>query len=681
MASFWHIIPFVRLLIPFAVGIGLNIFFNINLKFSAIAFIVSVSCIWLSQKFIKLYLNWITGICISISMLFMGIFLNNLQKHLYSPLHFSKYKADYLIISLAEQPVIKEKSIKAFVKVHESINQNKSQPVKGKLLVYFKKDLQSLALKYGDVLIVKANYTDVNGPQNPFEFNYKRYLSFNQIFHQMYLSSNSYLPLKINKGLLHFKLAYSVQAYIKENLSKYVVTKSEVGVAQALLYGYDNDIDPDILKAYSNTGTLHVLAVSGMHVGVIYLVLGMLLRPLDNRKKLKWIKYPILLGFVWSYSILCGLSPSILRATVMISFFTVAEIINRRGNSYNTLAASAFLLVCINTNIIANVGFQLSYLAVLGIITVNPVLYRQLSFDTKIGDGIWKIVSVSIAAQFATFPIGMLYFHQFPVYFLFSNLLIIPLTTLIIYSGILLMVFSPIPFAGETMGFVVKHLIALTNFLVSSVEKMPYAYISGISISVIQTIIIYLICAFVFAYFLKPSKGFLMAFLIGIFTYITISAIDNFYSSSKKTLTLYNIKGHLALQAIYKNKSILIADSALIANSDKFHFHLQQHIWANKIKHIDTIYCNFKPVSYNFNKTNFLVDALPEIGSTRSSIIITGKNYIPLKNFKNFNAIKHLYINNSMSVAKQHFFKRFAESNNIEYTMLAKNGFVQLEIN
>lgn len=681
MAGFWHVIPFVRLLIPLAVGIGLNMFYNINALLLLVLLITSTSCIYLSSRFIKNYINYYTGIFITLTFLFTGIGLNKIQQQILNPNHFSKYPYAYLIIQINEQPIIKKSSIKAVAKVLAAVNGNNYQKqVAGNLLVYFSKDSAATMLNYGDLILIKANYQEVNPPQNPYEFNYKKYLGFNQIQHQQYLPKNSYVNLKLNTGWWHKTVAYNIQRYIKNVLNQFVQTKAEVGVAQALLYGFDDDIDPELIKAYGNTGTLHVLAVSGMHVGIIYWVLALMLAPLEKVKKLRNIKYPFLIFFIWSYSVLCGLSPSILRAAVMITFFIIGNIIKRKGNPYNTLAASAFLLIVINSNIIASVGFQLSYLAVLGIIGVHPLLYKKLIFKSWLGDNIWKIISVSVSAQFTTFPVGILYFHQFPVYFLLSNLLIIPITTAVIYAGIILIIVSKIYWPAIVFGVFVKWLIALTNYLVLFIEQLPFAYITGISITVFQTIVIYIICVAFFIYMLMPLRFILNVLLFAILVLVSINVYNNVEINKRKTLTFYHIKNTTALSFINGKQCLFAADADLLNNKDKFHFHIQQHLWYKKAVITDTVIFN-NAINYIQTKDfTIWINKLPQqLTQNKSYVLFTGNKYFNIS----APAIKPhaIIIANSMPLKKQYFLKNYALQNNIHCYMLANSGFAAFDFN
>ena len=179
---------------------------------------------------------------------------------------------------------------------------------------------------------------------------------------------------------------------------------------------------------------MHVLAVSGLHVGIIFFILNFLLTPLNRNKRLLKIKLFLLVGALWFYAFLTGLSPSVMRSCTMFSFIVVGENLNKRTNIYNTLAASAFLLMLINPLIIFGAGFQLSYIAVISIVFFQPRLAALVAVKNRILKYVWDLFTVSVAVQIGTAPISIFYFHQFPVYFWLSNFIVIPGAALILYN-------------------------------------------------------------------------------------------------------------------------------------------------------------------------------------------------------------------------------------------------------
>jgi competence protein ComEC len=432
-------------------------------------------------------------------------------------------------------------------------------------------------------------------------------LAFNHIHHQAYLKQAQLAYTNINQANLVYKTVYSIQRYFRNVLHTYIKTPSEIGVAQALLYGFDDEIDEETMSAYANTGTLHVLAVSGMHVGIIFLIISKLLWFMDKSKKLLFTKRLIIVVCLWVYSLLCGLSPSILRATVMFTFIITAQILERRSNIYNTLAASCFTLLIVDANMLANVGFQLSYMAVLGIVFIQPMIYKWYVASNWFVDQIWKITTVSVAAQIATSPIGILYFHQFPNCFLFSNLLIIPLTTVVLYCCIILLVVSKITVLATWLGVAIKYSILFTNKLVMLMEDTPYAYINGIQISIFQSILLYVLFLCLIFYFMYQYKNLLRVSLLALLYFVVLFGVDTYTQHHQKKLVVYSVNQSNAIQLINGNTSKLLLENKLRYDKQKFRFHLQQHIWQMGLQQIDTLGISNQWQLISFNGKQILI--------------------------------------------------------------------------
>lgn len=591
--SIWHKVPFVRILLAFACGIGTSMFYTFNLwaVSAAIAFFLLASA--LIPIFLKAYQHrWFTGVSIEALFFCCGIFVHLFQDPLSLSSHFSYVpRPMQFAVMINKEPVEKTSSYKLTANVLQGIDSvGNTHFTTGYLLLYIsKKDSINLP-SYGDIIMVSAtNIREVAGPKNPFEFDYKRYLAFNHIHHQVYTRSKQLIRTNLNRGNPLFKCIYSIQRYFKQTLDLYVKTPGEVGVAQALLYGFDDNIDETTMSAYANTGTLHVLAVSGMHVGLILFILNSILFFMNKNRRLLTTKRIIILISLWAYSALCGLSPSILRATVMFSFIIAGQMLERKSNIYNTLAASCFVLLCFDANMLANVGFQLSYTAVIGIVFLQPLIEKWHTPTTWLGKQVWSITCVSVAAQLATSPIGILYFHQFPFCFLFSNLLIIPLTTGIIYVTLALLAFSWWPALSELVGYVIQQLILFTNRLVLFVEALPYSYTNGLQISILQSVLLYVaILGFVF-YFMYRYGSLLKLALLAIFCFCAVYGIEYLNRAYKTQLVVYGIANSNVIHVINGSTSKLFIDDHVRYDKQKFRFHLQQHIWHCRLTHIDTL--------------------------------------------------------------------------------------------
>ncbi len=682
--SFWHQVPIVRILFPFVIGISCDMFFPIEFYWSFIAFLcLSALSVIVHFSFKQFAHRWVFGLIMSLSVCCGGMSLHKYQNELRLPDHFSRFSTTKsAILKIQEPPVAKNTTYKLKCSVIGVINtQGEIIRAEGSLLVYWRKSNFHDQLTYGDLFAIPYQLIKpVPPPQNPDEFNYKRYLAFNNIFYQAYIDDTAFL-LNQHLGNPIREYVYASQNYVKKVLRENIRSANETAVAQALLYGNDDDIDPETIQAYSNTGTLHVLAVSGMHVGIIFMILNALLKPLEKIKKGRILSGAIILISLWLYSLLCGMSPSILRATVMFTFMIVAKMLNTRSNVYNTLSASALTLLCYDTNMLANVGFQLSYLAVLGIVFFQPMIYKWYTASSFIGNEIWKITAVSLAAQLITCPIGLLYFHQFPNCFLFSNLIIIPLTTAILYLGIVLIVVSPVSALSWLLGQILFYLIQFTNQVVVWVEQIPYAYVNGIHISIFQSIILYGIIISMTAYFILHRPVYFKCALLTTTVFIILQSLHILQNSRQKRLIVYNINRVAAIQIMDGHKAILIADSALLSNKNKLKFHLQQHLWRSGIEQQQTIPTDSSWKRIMINQKKIWITGTKNLMPNDSLCdLLIVKNNIDLEHLSKRCRFNNMIITSAIPSLKAKAMMDWCLQKNISVQYAAEKGAIELSL-
>ncbi len=383
------------------------------------------------------------------------------------------------------------------------------QEVTGKILLYVSKKKDSISLNYGDVILVKGSPPPLQGPGNPHEFDFRRFLSFRNIYHQQFIRTSDIKLVRHaeEKGFLYY--ASQARQHAASVIRKHLPRPREQAIALALVLGVNDGLDNDLQNAYSASGAMHVLSVSGLHVSILYLVILFFLKPIQSKSWSKWVAAFVSILLLWFYAFITGLSPSVLRAVTMFTFIAIARPFSRRSNIYNTLAASAFFLLIYNPYLIMSVGFQLSYIAVIGIVYLQKPIYNLWETENKVLDWIWQITCVSIAAQIATFALGLLYFHQFPVYFLFSNLVVIPVSFAVLLLGVFLLVIDWLTPVATLLGYLLDLSIKLLNESVFLVEELPYSLINGVYLTTFQC---WLLIGIIFCIiFLLEQKSFRFA--------------------------------------------------------------------------------------------------------------------------------------------------------------------------
>ncbi|HET7117284.1 MAG TPA: ComEC/Rec2 family competence protein [Hanamia sp.] len=576
----WKKAPFLRLLIPVIVGIVLEHFGNIQ-----VPVIISggiITCVFLivfsfMPEVTRYRFRWLQGIFIFGFLIVFGLFIT-WQKDIRN--HKNWYGQNYndssfLVVTINEPPVKKAKSFKAIATVESTINKTVQRKTEGKILIYFAKDSFSNQLKYGDQVIIGKKLQSIRNSGNPGGFNYAQYMAFQQIFHQCYLKKQDWILLKDNSAATFKKILFSTRDYVIKTIGKYIEGGNEAALAKALLIGYKVDLDKDLVQAFSNAGVVHLIAISGLHLALIYGLLFWITLQIPFLKNSKTLRILVILLCLWFFALLTGASPSVMRAAVMFSFISVGSIFKKRASVYNSLCASAFALLCFDPFLLWNVGFQLSYLAVLGIVVLQRPIYHWVYTKNKIPDLIWKMASVSIAAQIFTIPLCFYYFHQLPLFFLVANLIAIPLATLALWSCIGLLIVSPLGVLPVYFGKLITGILWLMNHSVLLISTLPFALWNNVSISVFETILLYIIFISFIYWAINKNK---QAFKIGLaFTLVfsVVISVNKWNYYGQKKMIVYNIPFHTAIDFIDGNKNHLVSDSALSEDKVLQNFNLK----------------------------------------------------------------------------------------------------------
>jgi len=621
----WKTAPFIRLLIPLIIGIIAQWYFKFALHF----IYLSASCLTCSF-FIFYYvsisrkykLQTLQGVLLQLMICNAGLFITwqkdirNHEKwfgHIYND-------SAYVIVKINEAIVQKEKSYKAEGTIKTLITGNLAISVKGKVLLYFSKEPSITKLHYGDKIIIKKPFQLLHNTGNPGAFNYPRYAAFQQIYHNVYLGKNDFVVINETEINPFRQFIFNARKFIIAVLQRFISPhKNIIGVAEALLIGYKEDLDKDLMQAYSNTGVVHIIAISGLHLGLIYFMLSWLLSHIPVLKKNRFLKVVITLVSLWLFAILTGSSASVLRSAVMFSCILVGSTYFKSSSIYNALASSAFILLCYDPYFLWDVGFQLSYLAVIGIVWLQQPIYRMLFIKNKWLNKIWNMMAVTIAAQLAAFPVCIYYFHQFPVYFLFTNMVAVPLSTAILFAEIFLLCFSWISIVSIYTGKIISLMIELMNYLIRIFNQLPFSVIDRISAGVLSTWILYSIIITGCGWLIYRKKTLFRISVICLLLFTLLQAYTKAKLSRQQKIIVYNIPKTQAIDLIHRNEYYFIGDSSLRVKGQQQNFHLNPSRIELQVKENVTIW---KSVSRHENLWTF--------AGIRMLIIDSSISYQPL---------------------------------------------------
>ena len=549
--------PFVRLFIPFACGIALYLL----LPTKDWVIPLSITLIWLIGFFLfefnksitfKLNNLFLRGLFIYMLLGSFGYLLPILH-NISSSKHWYVNDAkqyEFAVVKLVSDLEPKAKSYKINAEVVQLVNGQDSKSTQGEAILYLSKGDTIPNLHQGDFLLVKNKFKDIQHSGNPGSFDYGAYCRNNNIYQSSFLKDHEWKQLSKHETSLS-SIFNQGNRNTRSILQSYISDSSILGIAEALLIGYRKDVDQEIWQAYSNTGIVHIIAISGLHMAMVYATVRWLLLLIPFFKKRKTIAILFALLFMWGFAALTGLPPSVTRAAVMFTAIGIGEITGRKIAIYNNLAASAFILLCFNPLWIIDVGFQLSYLALLSIVLFYTSVYNWLYFSYKIPDAIWKLIAGTISAQILTFPLCVYYFHQFPLLFIITNLVAVPASTIILYLEIIFVAFHWFTPLAKILGQFISWLIHLLNEFVFLMGKLSFAVWDGLNINIFQFILMFL-CVIFFSIWLmhKKSRWLLPALsstLLLTFTFL----IQEWNILHQHKLVVYNINKESYIQFIH----------------------------------------------------------------------------------------------------------------------------------
>ncbi len=601
----WREIPFVRLLLSFAVGILLAIQFNLPIPGLPVAFFALVALQFFSKKLRGLYrYRWMPGLLLSSSLVLLGYGITLQHHELNHAHHFSKVNppeaGTVLVGEVSDAPVRKEK----WVKIELSVNAtgpdaNKMVPASGNLLLYLQRDSAAELLAYGDQLVLQGKAAPVEPPANPNAFDYGRYLHFQNIHYQAFVKNGNWGLVKKCDDFSAYGTAISLQNRFTETLRKHLKTENEFAVGAALIFGYRSEVPEEVLTAYSQTGAIHILAVSGMHVGILYLILNFFLKQVKTRHRYwRWAKAGILLAVIWSFALVAGASPSVFRSTTMFSFVVLADALGSNKNFYNTLTVSAFCLLFYDPYWLLSVSFQLSYLAILGIVYFQPKIAGLWVIENKAGNYLWELTSVSLAAQLMTLPFTLLYFHQFPTYFWLSSLVLVPLAGFEMGLGLLLLVLDQFWSMGaNAVGWLLWALLKFGNESVLFIRHLPAALVNGIWMGGISALLLYLSLGSLMAAISFRKFRWALAALT-LLTVVGVSfAFSEFRHHENRQFTIYSVYKHTAIDFFDGEKAWSLIDSALEAKPLKYA--AEGNRFANGVNSVETIHLDDSTAAFS----------------------------------------------------------------------------------
>lgn len=486
-------------------------------------------------------------------------------------------------------PEEKTNSYRVVLRISAIQSENQWYQTNGKLLVYMEKGDRSAQLSIGDQIVCYGSIEEICNAGNPNEFDYRSYMQRRHIYAQCYVPSDQWKETGQIKGHWLARSSGQLRRKIMALFDSYGMDQEEYGVMSALSVGYKNAIPDPLKNDYASAGAIHVLAISGLHVGIIYLMLQWGLLFLVRIKYGSILRMVIILAVLFFYAVLTGLSPSVMRASTMFAFVLVGQSFRRPTNVYNSIAVSAFVLLMINPHLIYEVGFQLSYAAVVSIVYFFPKIDGWVQISNPLLKKIWSLVAVSLAAQIGVFPLVLYYFHQFPVYFFITSVFAIPLVTMAIYitMGVFVLMFTDqlLSYLIQALEWIIQGLNTMVHFI----SDLPFATIDHVFITTVQLVLLYVGLFAITGFFIQKKSRYLIMFLIGIICYIGYDCKEQLNIQDRRDLYVYNLRGQSVYDVVTGKRNKVFFESSDSAAQDIIHNRLNEH-WIKSRLHQTTMF-------------------------------------------------------------------------------------------
>lgn len=688
-------LPLVKILLPLLMGIVAFHFFTTSYAILIISSLILFLCVIVSHvSIMHPYAKRANAVLISVFLFLLGGCMISATQYKNQPFHFSKYKAVFVKAVIYTPIEEKENTYKTILQINTVIDSSRAVHYSnGKIMVYFKKSPNVQQLEIGDELLIALSPKPIDTPKNPGQFNYAEFLAHKGVYHQAYVRESDWIITQKHKAFTILRISNTVGEYVQSILKKYIPGKAHFTLADGILLGHRADIDLELYNAFAYTGILHILSVSGLHVGIIYGMLLFLLSFIpDKNRKIKIGKFIFIFCFIWLFTFVTGFSAACVRAAILFSLLNFGQLIKEHTNNLNLLAGAALLQLFINPNNVFDIGFQLSYLAMLGLFIFTQPIYALFYSKYKLIDWTWKLWAASIGAQVFTVPLSIYYFGNFPTYFLFANIFAIPLSTLILWMSLALLPLSIIPFAAKIIGWIDAWIVELFIQFTYFFSHLPLGKIYNLYLSPLQVILLMSASALLaFSVMHRKAKYAIICICV----WLGVIGISYFHAIAqwqKTELILYSVPKNFVLGIKHQNRQLILYKDSI---SDKLYsFNIQN---AHRKYRTDEIEKRFLSDSIN-EKQVYLKENLAVIynipfyfltkGNTRKTftspleidyLVISDNCYLDIESVKANYKYKNLILSSDNDTRHLNIYRKILNANRLPFIDLSEK-YIEIPI-
>ena len=671
--------PLARITIPFVVGIILTYYIHLNPVFifasAATALLLFSSCYYLQKKILKNTIYF--GLSTYLLSFFIGaatliIHTDSYQESNYTHNNIVFEKAQLITLVVRE----KLKGSTSNDRYIAIINKIGSKNYSGQVLLNIRRDSLTPSFETGNQLLINEVLYKNKAPNNPNQFDYGEYLSKKQIYAQLFVDANQIASLTAFKKDIWYYAA-KLRTTIIHNLEKNNFHKKELAVAVALILGQRQDISSDVIRDYQYAGAIHILSVSGLHVGFLLLFLTFILKPIPNTKKGALLKLMLILISLWSFAFIAGLAPSVVRSVTMFSFVAIGYQLRRSVNIYHTLLVSILLILLFQPSFLFDVGFQLSYIALFFIMWLQPLLSSLWAPKNKLVKYIWDILTVSFAAQIGTMPLSIYYFHQFPGLFFITNILVIPLLSFIMILGVLVMVLASFGYVPFLLAKPLEWSIHYLNKIINLIASFEDFIIRDIPFNSYLLLSWYLLITATIIWFKKPSFNKLVVILLATIAIQFTFLKTHWNLKNQQEWVIFNLKKNTMITERHGTEVILYANDSIRKTAEnntvlKSYLTANFSILSTKEKIKNTAFFNENRILILDSTGTYPKDVQPNL------ILLTQSPKINLERMLRSLKPKMVVADASNYKTIQKSWKKTCEKQKIPFHAIAEKGFFKL---
>ena len=613
----------IYIVIFLIIGILIGYYFTINKSIIITALVIEFLLlvgVYFKAKTTQFYSIFFSLLIYLISFT-LGMATIFFKNELNSPLHYNhqiKQSSNNDIYQIKAKIIKQQKSSHQFQKFIVKIVAINGVKTKGNVLLNIKNDTLKKEFKIDDILLFYTVFKEIDASKNPYYFDYRNYLKKQQIHHQLLISINELKVLGSKTSIVG--LADKLIKTINYKLKPYSIAQDELAVINAFLLGYRQDISKDLMESYINAGAIHIMAISGMHFGILFMILSALFKPLERFKNGKLWKMILIILLLWMYGFIAGLSGSVVRAVLMFSIVSIALNINKTTSILQILITSLLILLLINPYYLFDVGFQLSYAAVFSIVIFQPIFQKYWNPKNWFLKFYWDIFTVSLAAQIGVLPISLFYFHQFPGLFMVTNFVIIPFMGIILIGGLLVFILALLNALPLFLLKIYTTLIFLMNEVVKWVAAQESFLFKEIPFNLFMLISLFTVIISIIIYLKNHKLGYLKIVLITVIGFQLVLFHTKWKAEkSHELIVFHKNKQSIIGEKIGKNLTLFTDLDSLTIHKEHF---LTAYYIGNSIK--NTMVKRPKNVFFYNNQLIYIIDksAIYKVKNLKPAIVI-----------------------------------------------------------